>query len=533
MILVFIIAICIGLSIPNLHTIALKPFLLLSSGFIAVHVIVCTAAFIFLRKRHRRLFGFVFTITFAVIAFILGFSRVYFFNREYLARTNIISTHNYISGKVKSEPQLSKSRKSFCFLLDVYTAANRDETVSFDKCCLIKLYVAKDKLPRKPEIGNTISCNINLDMMSKPSFTGDLDMSKFLLQSKAAYNGYSSTPEFSEPLSPRGGIVEPIENAGLALRKRILKSAEIFPYGEDERALLRGILVGDKSEFDDSLYEDYQSSGFSHITSVSGMHTSYLFMLLAALLGFIRLPKKAVSIIAAPIMLTFAAVALFTPSVCRAVIMTLFVLFAATFNRKGDSITALSFAALLLTANNPYCLESVSFLLSFGATLGILVFYKPLRKILARPNKNIFNLSLLSRILHNLRRVVKDSVILSVSATIGVAYFLAKFFGRLQWGAIFGNIIIFPLTAVAFIGGYINFGVSEVLPKLAYIIAEFVINPTLRLINSVAEFYARRIFSFSVPSPSDLFFAVYVLICAAFYMLLMPSEDRNTLVKNL
>ena len=156
-----------------------------------------------------------------------------------------------------------------------------------------------------------------------------------------------------------------------------MESADAYLYGQDEKGLLIGILTGDRSEISNEGY----ASGFMHIAAVSGMHISYLLLFITAILSMFHLPKRLAAIITIPCLVIFAAAAQFTPSVCRAVFMMSVFLLSGILRRSSDSLTAIGMAALTLIISNPYYLDNASFLLSFGATVGILVFYGPLRKV--------------------------------------------------------------------------------------------------------------------------------------------------------
>lgn len=535
-VLTYITATHTALNLSFISEIPEQLYLAYAAGFICVLAVLCAALCLILRAK-REISALIFAATAVSVIFILGVTRVYCFNREYDRRHELMLSHPQICGMVKSEPKLSDSGKSYGFSLDVYSAESKHEIVDMPKRFLIRMYIPADALPRVPEIGDTINCYLGFEIASKPVFDGAFDYCRYLLQSKTAYTGYTYDSEFGNPLPPRNGIFSTLEGAGLVVRRMILNSTDSFPYGEDERALLRGILVGDKDAFSDELYNAYQSAGFIHIASVSGMHISYLFMAVSVLLGLFRFPKRAVCIIAIPILIMFAAVSMFTPSVSRAATMTIIFLIATALRRSNDSITALSAAALVLTLNNPYCTESYSFLLSFGATLGILIFYRPLRRRFScraiestsshdAKRTKPFPLKCCSKVFG----AISDSVCISLSATIGLGFFMARFFGRLQWGSIFGNIIVIPMTACAFIGGYINFAIGSFAPTIAYHTAKFAVNPILRAINAVTAYFSNEIFGFRVPCPSKGFFLVYIVLCAALYILLLPNKEKRQLL---
>ncbi len=153
-----------------------------------------------------------------------------------------------------------------------------------------------------------------------------------------------------------------------ALKNKIM---QVFP--GDEGALMTGMLLGDRSELDRSIQNDFRSAGVSHMLALSGMHFAVLLGMLSRFLSFLRLNRRA----SVPFLMLFAlfymALAGFTPSIVRSGIMVLIIQASYLFKRRPDPRTSLGFAVLLMCLVSPYCATDVGFLLSVSATLGIQV----------------------------------------------------------------------------------------------------------------------------------------------------------------
>ncbi len=525
----YILSAYIALSLYPLSSVNTRLISVYSIAFVLILLTIFTVLTASLRKNRE-----LFSLCIYCIAFVFIFVAGYLYSCKYIysidTQNEIISSHPRIYGTVKSEPTLSSSGKTLCITVDVYTASDRSTSINLDEPCLVNVYIPASSDSELLRFGNSVSFEFNSELITQAAYTGGFDYNRYLRQDGICYVGYPNLLKEHSPLAPKNPLRFRLETAGLKIRDFILDSTNLSAYNPDEYSLLRGILVGDTENFSDSLYADYTDSGFVHIVSVSGMHTSYLFMALSIILGLVRIPKRAIRLIAIPILIIFTSVALFTPSVCRAVIMMIVLVIASLLRRNNDSITALSIAALILVYQNPYCLESYSFLLSFGATLGILVYLAPLQKrlhfaIMKRPPYSKRNFP--KRILYRLNRFSVDSVCLSLGATIGIAYFASAFFGRIQWGNIIGNILIFPMTAVSFIGGYINSVIYHISPKIAYGVAKIIINPSLWGINRLSQFFSHSFFRLEVPPPPAYFFIIYIFICVCLYYLLMPSKHKT------
>lgn len=78
------------------------------------------------------------------------------------------------------------------------------------------------------------------------------------------------------------------------------------------------------------------------------------------------------------------AVTGFAHSVVRAGIMMIIVSFASSNLRIADSLNNLGFAAIVLTAFNPYAVADIGMLLSFSATTGIILWSRPIERSVLR-----------------------------------------------------------------------------------------------------------------------------------------------------
>ena len=87
----------------------------------------------------------------------------------------------------------------------------------------------------------------------------------------------------------------------------------------EQSTLARGIMLGDSDSMPDALYDSFQLAGFSHILAVSGMHMSFVIMLLGWVLAFVPGWLRTAAIGLA--VMLYCALTGFTPSVVRAGVM--------------------------------------------------------------------------------------------------------------------------------------------------------------------------------------------------------------------
>ena len=137
--------------------------------------------------------------------------------------------------------------------------------------------------------------------------------------------------------------------------------------------LLVAVLLGETEELPTGTGLLFRRVGVSHALAVSGMHLVFLAAALSFLLRRLRLPRPAVGISVILFAFFYASLVGFTPSVLRASLMLFFYEAAWFARRQPDSLTSLALSGAAMLSIAPHLIFSVSFLLSYLATLGILI----------------------------------------------------------------------------------------------------------------------------------------------------------------
>lgn len=145
--------------------------------------------------------------------------------------------------------------------------------------------------------------------------------------------------------------------------------------------LVIGMVLGDKGELDEDIYEVFQKNGTAHILAVSGIHIGILYMCVNGLTG--RRRGVSASIISISVLIAYAAFAMFAPSVVRAVSMIVLHIIAGLFHRRYDMLCAGAGCGAVMLAVNPLLLFNVGFQLSYMAIF-VLAVVQPLASYLVR-----------------------------------------------------------------------------------------------------------------------------------------------------
>lgn len=223
----------------------------------------------------------------------------------------------------------------------------------------------------------------------------------------------------------------------------------------DEGELLKGMFLGEKTGVPDEINDSFRHAGLSHLFAVSGLHLSIwvgLFSYIKFKHNILRILMRGFSVL---FIVFFMSLTGFTSSVFRAGVMTLIFLAGQSLGRKADGVNSLGLAAMILCLINPYTCLELSFLLSFSATLGILVCFKLTES---------FALKAEEKVKGNVGKALKWLITVcsvSVSASIFTFSVSAVTFGEISAVSPFANLIVPSLGAVSMISG----GLASVFPS--------------------------------------------------------------------
>ena len=152
-------------------------------------------------------------------------------------------------------------------------------------------------------------------------------------------------------------------------------------YSPNISGIILGVMLGCTEQIDENVKQDFSDSNISHVLAVSGMHISYIIVLITKSTQKV-LGKRNSKIIASVILLAYMFVTGFSISVVRASIMGIIMCMSFVLYRKSDTLNNIAIAALITLLSNPYSIISVSFALTYGGTLGIIYFQPIVEKII-------------------------------------------------------------------------------------------------------------------------------------------------------
>lgn len=219
-------------------------------------------------------------------------------------------------------------------------------------------------------------------------------------------------------------------------------------------AILSALILGDRSEVPEEVYQAFALSGTVHVLALSGLHVGFILALLWGFLSFLRVPFRYRVVITIGGLWFYAGIADMTPSVVRAVVMTTVVLTGELIQRRRMLMNNLLVAMIVILIADPNSLYDIGFQLSFTAVISIVWIYPKIEALFRRigiykDGRNPF----LNKAL--------TLMMISIAAQIGTLPFTAYYFYRIPVLATIANVFVIPLSGIVMMIGFISAGLSQ------------------------------------------------------------------------
>jgi competence protein ComEC len=245
---------------------------------------------------------------------------------------------------------------------------------------------------------------------------------------------------------PARGLMLPLANR---LRAAVLAGTASLP-GE-RRALAAGLLVGDTREISRPVTDDFRDSGLSHLLAVSGANVALVLALAAPVLRRFGLAGRFAG--GLTVIVAFAAVTRFEPSVLRAGAMAAVALLATFLGRPAAGLRVLALAVTGLVLVDPFLVHSTGFRLSCAASAGIVGLGPRLSRRLPGP------------------RWAREALATTAAAQLAVAPIVLPTFRQLPLVALPANVLAAPaaaaVTAYGTVSGLLSAVAGRVCPGWA------------------------------------------------------------------
>jgi competence protein ComEC len=259
-----------------------------------------------------------------------------------------------------------------------------------------------------------------------------------------------------------GALVEVVQRGGFAseaaasarawVRWRLNRA--VGRWSPQSAAIAVAILIGDRSGLSDVDERRLQEAGTYHVIAISGGNIAILAAILLGLFRLFNVPPaySAGATIAA--LLFYGHLASGGASVSRAVTAACVYLGGRMLDQRGPPLNALAVAAGVGLAISPLPAFDGGFILSFGATLGILIGVPRLNRHLldresgASPGRRRRRFSLPIRLLRVVVTAIASLFIATLCAELALLPVSAWFFSRITIAGLVLNFLAIPLMTV-------------------------------------------------------------------------------------
>ena len=423
----------------------------------------------------------------------------------------------YVYGKITDISLIKKNHIKLVLSVD----SIKGENLNFNKkiSLLCKIFDPSNTnieyLYNRMGIGNYLLLKGTLAEGKRMRNPGEFDYQKYLESI-----GISGTMSVSKIINLRilKNNTNWFKNSIFALRKNIDRSLRKLNVSESY-ALLRGLLLADRSELDNKTKENFINAGVVHVLAVSGLHVGYIVLIFVLLFSrFNIILRYSLTILG---ILLFLLITGGHAPVLRASVMAVIIIVTFLSNRSTNSFNSLAIAAFIVLLINPYEIFNAGFQLSFSAVLSILIFYPYFRKLIYSlvPENNLIQKLLLF-------------FAVSFAAQIGTLPFTLLYFNKLSIIALFANLIVIPLIGVIIALGIVSLVLSIFWNWAALIYASInivIIKLLFSFVNAVGSLSISHLDIFEFSVIDTLLFYLFLVFGIVYWNKFRNSRTRLVL----
>lgn len=294
------------------------------------------------------------------------------------------------------------------------------------------------------------------------------------------------------------------------VREGVLQTLHRYGVSEANLPVISALLLGDRQGLDREMTEQFIRSGAIHILAVSGLHVGILFLMINALLSlFFNSRHPARIIISVTLLVIYAFITGFSPSVSRAVLMFAILQIGKAFNREANMFNLLCVSAFILLICNPMFLFHAGFWLSHLAVAGIVAYYPVINGLFA------FRFIVW--------RWLWSIISVSLAAQITTFPYSIYMFGAFPLYFLLANVFVLPVVAPILIFAFLIL-VLQPVPFLARV-AGGLLNDLIDFMTAMVSWieglpgaYAEHLW-FSLP----LLIVLYAMVFFLYRLYIMPS----------
>ncbi len=305
---------------------------------------------------------------------------------------------------------------------------------------------------------------------------------------------------------------------GLAdnIRQHINKKLKPYHFNPNELSIINALLLGQRQDISEEVYNSYTNAGVIHILAVSGLHVGIILLILSFILKPLerfRHGKLVKTLLLVSILWSFALIAGLSASVTRAVTMFSIVAIALNLKRPTNIYNTLAISMFVILLFKPLFLFDVGFQLSYLAVFSIVTIDPYLYKLWKPKNKII--------------DIYWHTFTVTVSAQIGIIPLSLFYFHQFPSLFFISNLVIIP-----FLGIILGFGILVIILAVLNMLPQSAANIFGSIISLMNDFVSwistQESFLFKDIPFSLLYVLVSYFLIISFVRLLI-KKDYSTL----
>lgn len=283
-----------------------------------------------------------------------------------------------------------------------------------------------------------------------------------------------------------------------------------------EAGIEQSLVLGGKYYIPERTRELFVQTGTAHILAISGMNVGGMAFLIFLILNVLRIPRPWQILGTSLILIGYCLLTGANPSVVRATVMAVLMLWAFLFERQADTLNSLGLSALVILLFDPLSLLDIGFQLSFTGVFSIIYLYPKIYCHAERWARG------------RVRTLLLQSLCISIAAWIGVLPLIGYYFQIVTPGSILANIPIIPFVSALFMLGCGLIIAGLLCPAAAFMFAAC-IKVVLFALMMIVDLFSRLPLGYVYIKEMDVgvIVAYYIVIGAVFCFLPCFSAGRQ------
>ena len=324
---------------------------------------------------------------------------------------------------------------------------------------------------------------------------------------------------------------------------KVKQEIENLKLKDEQTSILKGILIGDKSDFSEEIINNFSKSNISHILAISGMHINCIIIIVSLLFNKI-IGKHYSKILTCLVIICYIFVINISPSVIRAGFCGIVLIMSNFLYKKNDICESLGLSILIILIYNPYLITDVGLVFSYISTIGIYILVPVIRKsvniYIERKRKNSLRKNkskqrLLIKIIDTrIGKKLIDSFIVTISVNIIISPIVLAYFNKINIFSIticiFTGFIAIPIIISGIMVIIINLlNIKILLIPLKYLLS-FFITFLLKISEMGATIPLGQIYFISIPLYCFIFYYLFIFIF--FYIVKIKNSKTKDFFQN-